>query len=155
MTLRRWHVTFVQSFFELRNCRRKEGSNPRRSPTGAHLPHRQYRKYIVENKTKSLSCNEFHILRIYFLTQWLPLKTATVRFSPRLFVNLWNICLKALWLFFHGFVIFWSMTYSLNLFQKRTWGPCNIYDWVLCNSNSRQLKPVNSQTSLCVLYKTI
>ena len=29
---------------------------------------------------------------------------------------------------FHGFVISWSMTNSLNLFQKSTWDHSNIYD---------------------------
>ena len=32
---------------------------------------------------------------------------------------------------FHGFAISWSMANSLNLFQKRTWDPCNIYDGAL------------------------
>ena len=32
---------------------------------------------------------------------------------------------------FHGFVIFWIMANSLNLFQKRTWDSWNIYDGAL------------------------
>ena len=32
--------------------------------------------------TKPLSCVAFYVLRIYFLTHWLPPKTATVKFSP-------------------------------------------------------------------------
>ena len=36
----------------------------------------------IEDVTKSLLCCKYYILRIYFLTHWLPPKTAAVKFSP-------------------------------------------------------------------------
>ena len=36
----------------------------------------------IEDITKSLSCSEFYIFRIYFSTHWLPAKTTTLKFSP-------------------------------------------------------------------------
>ena len=59
----------------------------------AHHPALTYHNANIENisiedVTKSLSCSEFYILRIYFSTRWLPPKTTTVKFSPQSFVNL-------------------------------------------------------------------
>ena len=43
---------------------------------------------LIEVVTKSLSCSEFYILRIYFLTHWLLPKTTTVKFSQQSSMNL-------------------------------------------------------------------
>ena len=60
---------------------------------GARHPALTYHNAKIENipievVTKSLSCREFYILRIYFLTHRLLPKTTTVKFSPQSFVNL-------------------------------------------------------------------
>ena len=53
---------------------------------GAHQPALSYQKaniedILIEDITKSLSRNEFYVVRIYFSTQWLPPKTTTEKFS--------------------------------------------------------------------------
>ena len=68
---------------------------------GAHHPGLTYHNANIENisieeVTKFLSNSEFYILRIFFSTHWLPPKTTTMKFSPWLFVNLWNIFLEVL-----------------------------------------------------------
>ena len=54
---------------------------------GGHHPALTYHKANIENIsiediTKSLSCNEFYITRIYFSTQWQPPKGTIERLSP-------------------------------------------------------------------------
>ena len=127
MSLRKWHVTLGQTC-QLWNCRCKWVSNPQCWPSSAYLSQRQYRKYI----NKSLSCSEFYILRIYFSTYWLPPKTTTVKFRNSIVIcEFMKYLFISILIVFHGFDISWSMTNSLNLFQKRTWDPCNIYDGAL------------------------
>ena len=48
---------------------------------------------------------------------------------------------------FHDFVISWSIENSLNLFQKRTWDPINIYDEALAKIITDSWNPLTGVTT--------
>ena len=128
-SLRKWHVALGRSF----NFGTVDVSGVRTH--GAHHPALTYHNANIENisiegVTKSLSCSEFYILKIYFrpigylrkLQQWNSVHNRSWIYEY-LFISTLIV--------FHGFFISWSMANSLNLIQKRIWDLCNIYDGAL------------------------
>ena len=98
----------------------------------------------TEDISKSLLCNEFYILRTYFSTKWLPPKNYKSEIQFMVGHEFMEHLFKSTFIVFFVSSLFcdvWQI--ALNLFQKWTWDPCNIYDWAVCDNNSGQLKTVN------------